>query len=351
MSLSRRRFLLSTAVLATSVAGLSACNASAGSDDRDAAPSTAATGVEEGAYPVTIEHQYGSTTITSAPQRVVTVGLKEQDDCVALGVVPVGATTWFDLGGSKLFGPWAKDTLAGAAEPEVLTDTDGIQFERVAALNPDLIIGVYSGMKQADYDKLTALAPTIAPLQDYQEWGIPWDAQATVVGRALGRPAQMSTLVADAKQRVAAVKDAHPEFAGKTSLAATPWEGVFVYGSQDPRGRLLTDMGFSLPPDLDATIKNAWGGDLSDERVDLLDVDALVMLVEGDGRKDLEANKAFSSLAVAKEGRTVFTQPGDGMYEAFSFLTVLSIGYLVEELAPRMKNAVDGDPGTLTDPS
>ena len=75
------------------------------------------------------------------------------------------------------------------------------------------------------------------------------------------------------------------------------------------------------------------------------------MLVEGDGRKDLEANKAFSSLAVAKQGRTVFTQPGDGMYEAFSFLTVLSIGYLVEELAPRMKSALDGDPGTSTDAS
>ena len=230
-------------------------------------------------------------------------------------MVPVGATTWFDLEGSKLFGPWANDKLGGAAEPTVLTDTDGIQFEQVAALNPDLIIGVYSGMKQADYDKLTALAPTIAPLEDYQEWGIPWDAQAAVVGQALGRPEQMSSLVAAAKQRVTAVKDGHPEFAGKTSLAATPWEGVFVYGSQDPRGRLLTDMGFSLPAELDATIKNAWGGDLSDERVDLLDVDALAMLVEGDGRKDLEANKAFSSLAVAKQGRTVFTQPGDGMYD------------------------------------
>jgi iron complex transport system substrate-binding protein len=54
---------------------------------------------------------------------------------------------------------------------------------------------------------------------------------------------------------------------------------------------------------------------------------------------------------VAKEGRTVFTEPGDGMYEAFTFLTVLSIGYLVEELAPRTTSAVDGDPSTSTDPT
>lgn len=348
MSLSRRRFLFGTAALATTVAGLSACNASAGGGAEET-PSAAATGVEEGAFPVTIDHKYGSTTIDAAPQRVVTVGLKEQDDCLALGVVPVGSTTWFDMDGDKLFGPWAKDKLGSTPAPEVLTDTDGIDFEKVAALTPDLIIGLYSGMKQADYDKLTALAPTIAPLKDYQEWGIPWDAQAEVVGRALGRPQQMATLIEGAKSRVQAVKEAHPEFAGKTSLAATPWEGFFVYGSQDPRGRLLTDIGFSLPSDLDATIKNAWGGDLSDERVDLLDVDALVMLVEGNGRKDLEANKTFSSLAVATEDRVVFTAPGDGMYEAFSFLTVLSIGYLVEELAPRMAHAVDGDPATSPD--
>jgi iron complex transport system substrate-binding protein len=351
MPLSRRRFLFGTAVLATTVAGLSACNASAGSDtaNSEATPSAAGTGIEQGAYPVTITHKYGETTIAAAPQRVVTVGLKEQDDCVALGVVPVGSTTWFDLDGSKLFGPWAKDALAGAAEPTVLTDADGIQFEQVAALQPDLIIGVYSGMKQADYDKLTALAPTIAPLEKYQEWGVPWDAQATVVGQALGRPQRMTALIEDAKKRVQVVKESNPEFGGRTALAATPWEGVFVYGSQDPRGRLLTDLGFTMPPSLDATIKDAWGGDLSDENVELLDVDALVWLVEGKGRLEIEANKAYASLDVHKEGREVFTQPGDGMYEAFSFLTVLSIGYLVEQLAPRLKNAVDGDPVTSAD--
>lgn len=353
MSFSRRRFLLTTAALATSVAGLSACNASAGSGGTVASgsPAPSAGAVEEGAFPATINHKYGSTTVESAPQRIVTVGLKEQDDCVALGVVPVGSTTWFDLGKSKLFGPWAKAALAGAPEPTVLTDNDGIQFEKVAELQPDLIIGIYSGMTKGDYDKLSKLAPTIAPLKEYEEWGVPWDAQAAVVGQALGRPQQMAALVADAKKRVQAVKDANPGFTGKTALAATPWEGVFVYGSQDPRCRLLTDLGFSMPAHLDTVTKSAWGGDLSDESVELLDVDALVWLVEGNGRKDIEANKAYTSLAVHKEGREVFTKPGDNVYEAFSLMTVLSIGYLVEELGPRLAAAVDGEPGTSTEAS
>lgn len=350
MSLTRRRFLLGTAVLATTVAGLSACNSSGESAGAgDAASSAAAAGVEDGAYPVTITHKYGETTLDAAPQRIVTVGLKEQDDCVALGVMPVGSTTWFDLDGSKLFGPWARDALAGATEPTVLTDADGIQFEQVAELAPDLIIGVYSGMKQEDYDKLSKLAPTIAPLKEYQEWGVPWDAQAEVVGRALGRPQRMATLIDAAKQRVAAVKEANPEFAGQTAMAATPWEGIFVYGAQDPRGRLLVDMGFTFPPDVEQAVDNAWGGNISTEKVELLDVGAIVWLVEGDGKSDVVGNKAYASLPVHQEGREVFTAPGDGMYEAFSFLTVLSIGYLVEDLGPKLKLAVDGNASTSTD--
>ena len=83
---------------------------------------------------------------------------------------------------------------------------------------------------------------------------------------------------------------------------------------------------------------------MSTERVDLLDTDMIIWLVEGDGRKTVEANKAYTSLAVHREGREIFTEPGDNVYEALSFLTVLSVGYLVDQLTPRLAAAVDGDP-------
>jgi iron complex transport system substrate-binding protein len=41
---------------------------------------------------------------------------------------------------------------------------------------------------------------------------------------------------------------------------------------------------------------------------------------------------------------------GDGVYEAYSFVTVLSVGCLLEGLIPRMKAAIDGDPKTSADP-
>ncbi len=347
MMLSRRRFLITAATVSTAALGLSACNASA--PDAESVASASPGGVEQGAFPVTIAHKFGETTIGAAPLRVVTVGLKEQDDCLAVGVVPVASTKWFELGAGGIIGPWASAALGSATTPVVLTDTDGVDFEKVAAQAPDLIIAVYSALKQSDYDKLSKLAPTIAQSKDHEDWGVPWDVQATMVGQALGRPKRMAELVAAAKQKVADVAVANPEFAGKTAVTATPYEGIFVYGVQDPRPRLLTELGFTLPAGLDQATGSAWGGQLSRERVDLLDTDAIVWFVEDTGRQDVENNKSYASLRVHKEGREIFTEPGDNVYEAFSFLTVLSVGFLVENLAPRLKAAVDGDPKTTGD--
>ena len=54
---------------------------------------------------------------------------------------------------------------------------------------------------------------------------------------------------------------------------ATPYEGVWVYGPEDVRGRFLTDLGFELPGDLAEVTGAEFGGNLSDEHPDLLDVD------------------------------------------------------------------------------
>ncbi|MEI8412618.1 MULTISPECIES: hypothetical protein [unclassified Kribbella] len=47
----------------------------------------------------------------------------------------------------------------------------------------------------------------------------------------------------DVARTVGTVRDEHPEFKGQQALMATPWQGYFIYGTQDPRSRLLTDFG------------------------------------------------------------------------------------------------------------
>jgi iron complex transport system substrate-binding protein len=55
-----------------------------------AEPTSAPTSAGAAAFPVTIEHAFGSTTVPAAPQRVATIGFNEADFALALGVVPVG---------------------------------------------------------------------------------------------------------------------------------------------------------------------------------------------------------------------------------------------------------------------
>lgn len=67
-------------------------------------------------FPSPSPRKYGSTTVKAEPQRIVTVGLTDQDSVLALGKVPVGTTEW--LGGYQgAIGPWATDKLGDGKTP------------------------------------------------------------------------------------------------------------------------------------------------------------------------------------------------------------------------------------------
>jgi iron complex transport system substrate-binding protein len=322
---------------------LSACSSS------DEAPPGASSG--GGAWPVKIAHKYGETTITAEPKRVVTVGLLEQDALIALGVVPV-ATTEFVGEYPGAVGPWAQDDLGalGGAKPEVLKDSGGgPDFEKIATQRPDLILALYSGLTKEQYDTLSAIAPTVAQPKEYADWGIPWQELTTKVGQAVGKPDQANTLVRDTEAKLAAARQANPSFGDKTALVATPWEGTWVYGSQDNRTRILTALGFGLPADLDKVVgPDAFGVNISAERTDLLDRDALVWLVKDPAadKAKMHADRVYGALRVAKEGRDVFIDDGESDGHAFTFVSVLSLPFLLEKLVPQLAAAVDGNPST-----
>ena len=44
---------------------------------------------------VTVKHAFGETKIPKPPTRVVSAGLTDADDLLALGVVPIALTDWF----------------------------------------------------------------------------------------------------------------------------------------------------------------------------------------------------------------------------------------------------------------
>jgi iron complex transport system substrate-binding protein len=186
----------------------------------------------------------------------VTVGLNEQDAFLALGVAPVGVTDW--MGFENGIGPWAQEAAKAAGDPpELLTNTDGIRFEKIAALRPD--------------------------------------------------------------------------------------------GPDDPRSRLLTDLGFELSTEISELFVKDYAGMISEEQVQLLDLDAVAWFATDDEARKLERNRVYTSLDVHEEGRdfVVLDSRPDDAYNAVGAQTVLSMPLALDVLVPALAAAVDGDPATV----
>jgi iron complex transport system substrate-binding protein len=179
-------------------------------------------------------------------------------------------------------------------------------------------------------------------------FGVAWQDLTRTVGKAVGKPADAEKLVTDAEARLSQVQRDNPDFKGATALFATNYEGIFVYGAEDVRGRLLKSLGFTLPDGLSAVTGTEFGANLSRERTDLLDTDVLVWLVDNyaKAKATIQSEPLYAALAVKKEGRDVFIEDGEVLGSAASFITVLSLPFLLERLVPQLKQAIDGDPAT-----
>src|SRR5690606_36230670 len=175
----------------------------------------------EDGWPVSIRHAHGETTITEEPQRVVTVGYTDHDILLALGVVPVGLRNWF---GDYPHGvwPWAQDAL-GEATPTKLTGE--LDFEAIAALDPDLILGLYVGLTEEEYTTLSQIAPTVAQSGDHANYGTPWQEMTRTAGKAVGRAEEAEGLITAVDERIAQARQEHPEFEGLELVYAGVAEG------------------------------------------------------------------------------------------------------------------------------
>jgi iron complex transport system substrate-binding protein len=336
------RLVTSRTAAAVTVLLLALSLAACGSDDSgDSSAGTQAATSAESAFPVTVQHKFGSTTIESAPKRVVTVGYTDQDPVLALGVVPVGVGDF--LGGYKWRDrPWAQQALKGAKPPVV--SGQKIDFEAVAAQRPDLIIAINAGLKKGDYDRLSRIAPTVGQSGDYIDFGMPWEDQTLLVGKALGREAQARKVVADVKAKFAKVRAEHPEFAGKSAILAYGGpDGYGAYSTQDTRSRFFSDLGFKTPKQIDDLAGKSFFTAFSQEQFRLLDQDLVVMYGP---EKSIAGNKVVSRLDAVRDDRVVYLDLTDQFAGALGFASALSLPWLLDQETDALAAAVDGDPKT-----
>jgi iron complex transport system substrate-binding protein len=303
---------------------------------------------------VTVEHKFGSTTITGTPQRVVAIGYTEQDFLYALGVQPVAVRYWYGDAPNAIF-PWAEDEAAGA-EPEVLNMPYGnLNYEAILALQPDLISAVTAGITQEEYDTLSQIAPTIAQSGEYVDFGMPWQETTRMIGTAVGKSDEADTLVSEVEGLFELAREQNPEFEGKTIALAYNYGEDRTYGfysEQDSRARFFTNLGFVVPDELNEITGENFYADLSTERIDLLDQDVLVFLglqfAEG-GREAIESDPLISQLGAVQNGRVVYI-PGE-YDDALQFGTVLSLEYALEGILPELEAVFSAESLATAEPS
>lgn len=280
------RLLAAGALLALTVAACGGTATPAGdttattraptTEDTTATTSTVA---EASAFPVTIEHAFGETTIETEPTRVVAWGWATADALIALDVAPVGIPYQAYGGDEEGVLPWIREAIEekGMEMPAVLPDSAEPPFEAIAALEPDLILSPYSGITEQDYDLLSQIAPTVA--YPKEAWATPWREVIQIVGESVGKPAEAAQLLADIDSTIAEKAAEHPEFQGKTVAVVWPTlETFYVYKQADSRVQFIEDLGFETP---ESVHELGEGGEtfyytLSFEQLDQLNSDVLV---------------------------------------------------------------------------
>lgn len=282
---------------------------------------------------VTLTHLFGQTVIKEPPKRVVSAGYTEQDDLLAVGVVPIAVTNWF---GDQPFAvwPWAAPRLGGA-QPTVLNLDNGIPVDQIAGLKPDLIVAVNAGLDADTYQKLSAIAPTVAQ-SDGDAFFEPWKEQAATVGQAVFAADKMKSLVEGVDQKFTDIGKKNPQWTGKKALLmhGALWQGTVVATMAGWRTDFLNQMGLvisdaikPLGTDQRAVIKR-------DQIKSVLDsADVVIWTTRNpDDQKAILADPEVAGTLTTAQNRHIFTTKDQA--GAIAFASPLSYPLIAEQLPP-----------------
>lgn len=299
-------------------------------------------------YPIVIEHAFGETVLEEKPERIASIAWGNHDVVLALGVVPVGlsAANYGVEEGNQLL-PWTADKLKelGGENPVIFQDTDGLDFEAISDVNPDVILAAYSGLTQEEYDTLSEIAPVIA----YQTspWLAPWREQVTFNSIGMGMAEEGKQLIAETEKLIEYKASEHPILKGKkaafVSISATDLSKFYIYTPADPRGEFLSELGMEYPENITDQITNpeSFYLEYSAENADILnDVDLFISYGDDKTLEVLQADPILGKIPAVERGSVVII--GDNTpLAAAGTPNPLAISYSIDEYLTLLSEAAD----------
>ena len=292
---------------------------------------------EESQFPITIQHAFGTSIIKQQPKRVATVAWANHEVPLALGIVPVGfaAAKFGDDDGDGVL-PWVAARLRelNAKTPVLFDEGDGIDFEAVAATQPDVILAAYSGLSQSDYDTLSMIAPVVA-FQD-APWSTNWRSMIRINSAGLGMKKEGDALIkkieTDITEQVARYPELHDKSAMFiTHLDPTDLSVIRFYSTHDARVSFFDDLGLHSPDSVKKISRNGqYSGESSIEQIDEFnDVDIFVTYGNDNLLTPLNANPLMSKMRAIKNGAIVML--GNSPLATAANPTPLSISWVLND--------------------
>ncbi|AKL96029.1 ABC-type Fe3+-hydroxamate transport system, periplasmic component [Clostridium aceticum] len=289
-------------------------------------------------YPITIQHVFGETVIETEPKRVAAISWGNQDVPLALGVVPVGVSeaNYGVTDGSGLL-PWtlAKFKELGIDNPILFRDTDGLDYEAISDVQPDVILAAYSGITQEEYDLLSKIAPVVA--YTTHPWQTFWRDQIVLNAAGLGMKSEGQELISELENLIAEKISEYPENIGKTAaffyFNPSDLGKFYIYLPNDPRAAYLTDLGMMLPESIAKLAKesDSFALELSAENVDLIeDIDIIITYGSDALIEALQANPLLGMIPAVKRGSIAVIEDGTPL-AASGTPSALSIPATIDE--------------------
>ncbi|MDF8265910.1 ABC transporter substrate-binding protein [Luteipulveratus flavus] len=336
--------LLSAAAVTALAAG---CSTGPTGSEESAAPAAAssAANADAGAYPVTIKHALGTTTVKGTPKRIATVGWSDADVALSLGVVPVAATA-IDWGGNKNRSTdWFDKKLAqlGGQQPVRYSDADGAPIDEVNKARPDLILATNSGLTKDEYAKLSRIAPVVAyPGAPY---GTSWQQSVDLIGKAVGRANEAKAVTASTESSIKNAVAKYPQLKGKTAawiwFTPTDLSKFGAYTPLDNRPRMLESFGLKTAPAVTkaAGTTNSFSVDISAEKASTVDADVAIFDEEKPGQDaTIRKNPLLGKMPALASG-AYFANADQPATLTMSSPTPLSIPVGLQTFLPKLAEA------------
>lgn len=310
--------LAAAGAAATLLVATTACSADEGAAD----PGAAGTSAPAAAETRTIETPKGSVEVPADPQRIVAIDFQIPFILLDLEAALAGA---IDLTGAKDGGPFAELEIIG-------NDAGELNYEAIAELDPDLVIG--GDYQEAEYEQLKDRYPTVLIPAVGDEPG--WKPQVEAVAEAVNMSDQLAAKEKAYQDEVADIKERHAATlttAKWATLGTYDGSGWYLYDTVGGPSTVLADLG--IPFD-DATTQVADGNvaQYSIEQLNQLSTATVLLFddlgppVTAAGAADtLKANALFQSLPAVQAG-AVF----DGEYNVLDYGDAMRVLKRVDEI-------------------